>query len=61
VAGLPLTRPISITIHEPVFPLLQQVAEEDCNGNISEHIRLLIYADLVTRGKLNGKLLKELG
>lgn len=59
--GLPLTRPISIIIHEPVFPLLQAVAEDECGGNISEHIRLLIYMDLVTRGKLTTKLLKELG
>ena len=59
--GLPLTHPISIIIHEPVFPLLQEVAMEDCGGNVSEHIRLLIYLDLVQRGKLTTRLLKELG
>lgn len=57
---LPLTRPISIIIHEPIYPLLQEVAMEDCEGNISEHIRLLIYSDLIVRGKLTQKLLKEL-
>lgn len=59
--GLPLTRPISIIIHEPIFPLLQEVTEDEYNGNISEYIRLLIYVDLVIRGKLTPKLLKELG
>ena len=59
--SLPLTRPISLTIHEPVYELLLTAAEEDSHGNVSDYIRILVYLDLVRRGLLGGKLLKEIG
>lgn len=59
--SIPLTRPLSLTIHEPVYPLVITAAEEDHKGNISDYVRTVIYLDLVRRGILNGKLIKEIG
>lgn len=58
---IPLTRPITILIHEPIFPLLREIAEEKHDGNVSDYIRLMLYTELITQGKLRPELLKEIG
>lgn len=57
---IPLTRPISLMIHEPVHDFIKEAAEQDAGGNMSDYIRILIYTDLLKRHLLPPDLLSEL-
>lgn len=59
--SVPLTHPLSLFIHEQIVPIIKEVADEQYDGNVSEFIRLTIYAELVVRGKLPITTIKELG
>ena len=57
---IPLTRPISLMVHEPVADLIKEAAEQDAGGNQSDYIRILIYTDLLKRQLLKPELLGQL-
>lgn len=58
--SLPVTRPITTLIHEPVYKPLQSLAATVCNGSMSELIRLLLYKQLLEVGAINQTLLDTL-
>lgn len=58
---VPLTHPVSFFVHEEIVPLIQELADEEYKGNKSDLIRLLVYAELLTKGKLNINRIRELG
>lgn len=59
--SVPLTHPISLFVHEQIIPILKEVATESYDGNVSEFLRMTIYTELYTRGKLPLGLIKGLG
>lgn len=56
----PMTRNLSLVIHERVYPSLRDYAEEKYDGNINLAVRLLVYAELIKSGHLNIELVKEI-
>lgn len=48
----PLTRPVTIMIHEQAYDSLRLAAKDKCKGSVSKYIRLLLYAKLVSDGKI---------
>lgn len=48
----PLTRPVTIMIHEQAYDSLRQAAKDKCKGSVSRYIRLLLYTELVSKGKI---------
>lgn len=48
----PLTRPVTIMIHEQAYDSVRLAAKDKCNGSVSRYIRLLLYTDLVRTGKI---------
>lgn len=57
---IPLTRPVTIMLHEPVFRLIKDVADDETNSNISDYIRSIVYADLLKRRVLTIEQAAEL-
>lgn len=47
-----LTRGISLTVHESVWPKIVRAALTENDGNVNKYIRMLLYKDLFTRGLL---------
>jgi hypothetical protein len=45
--GAPLTRPITITVHEQVYDAIKEAADAKTKGSVSKYLRLLLYTDLV--------------
>lgn len=45
----PLTRKISITIHEAAYEPLQRLAMQDTDANVNKTIRMIIYQELIRR------------
>lgn len=58
---VPLTRPVSLTIHESMFEPLQRAAKDETDGSISEWIRLRIYAHLLNTGRITPQDIQRLG
>lgn len=58
---VPLTRPVSLTIHESMFEPLQKAAKDETEGSVSEWIRLRIYAHLLNKGYIDKQDIKRLG
>lgn len=58
---VPLTRPVSLTIHESMFEPLQKAAKDETEGSVSEWIRLRIYAQLLNKGYITTKDIRRLG
>lgn len=54
------TKTISVVIHQQIYPLLRDLADEKADGSMSTLIMVLIYAELVKHGKLNHEQVKEL-
>jgi hypothetical protein len=49
---IPLTRPVTITIHEPMFIPTKLLAAEMTQGSVSELIRMLLYNALLKSNKI---------
>jgi hypothetical protein len=49
----PITRGISVTVHERMYPFIKKAARESKDGNVNEYIRMLIYKDLKERGLID--------
>lgn len=58
--SVPLTKPITIVIHEQIFPSLVILAADLAKGSISKTIRLLIYTELLRRGLIDMALIEEI-
>lgn len=58
---LPMTRPVTITIHEPMFEPMKRLAEQYANGSVSELLRMLLYSKLMDRGLITGDDFKRMG
>jgi hypothetical protein len=58
---IPLTRPVTITIHEPMFLPLKSLAEDMTEGSVSELLRLLLYNALLSKGKITSDDIRRLG
>lgn len=58
---IPLTRPVSLTIHESMMEPLRKMAEDRTEGSVSEMIRLCIYAELLNKGYISKQDIKRLG
>lgn len=61
MAKLPMTRPVSLTIHEPMFMPMLKLADDKYDGSVSELLRLLLYAKLLELGYITQADLLELG
>lgn len=46
---IPLTRPISVMFHQPIALKVQEVADDEYDGKMSEYIRQLVLLDLLRR------------
>lgn len=58
---MPMTRPVSLTIHEPMFMPMLALADLKCDGSVSELLRLLLYAELLKEGIITTDDILELG
>ena len=58
--SIPVTRPITIVVHEQVFPQIRSLADEMCHGSVSRAVRLLLYAEMLRRGLIDMSLIREL-
>lgn len=58
---LPMTRPVTITIHEPMFQPMKQMAEQYANGSVSELLRMMLYSKLLEKKLITPKLFKMVG
>ena len=57
---IPMTRPISLVIHEQAYEALRSLAEETTRGSVSRYIRLQIYKSLIEQRKLPMSFIEEL-
>lgn len=46
---VPMTRPVSITIHETMLQPTKRLAADFCGGSVSELFRMLLYRELAMR------------
>lgn len=58
---LPMTRPVTITIHEPMFEPMKRLAEQYSNGSVSELLRMLLYSKLMEKGFITTETFKLVG
>lgn len=58
---VPMTRIVSFSMHEPMFEPLRKAAEDECEGSVSEWIRLRLYAELLNKGYIAVKDIRRLG
>lgn len=58
---MPMTRPVSLTIHEPMFMPMLALADLKCDGSVSELLRLLLYAELLKEGIITTDDILRLG
>lgn len=60
MSSMPLTRKVSITLHEIAYPALLRLAEEDTEANVNRAVRQLIYRELIQREFLTPELFASL-
>lgn len=58
---IPMTRPVTITIHEPMFEPMKRMAEEYANGSVSELLRMLLYSKLMDKKYITTQDFKRMG
>lgn len=58
---IPMTRPVTITIHEPMFEPMKRLAEEYANGSVSELLRMLLYSKLMNKKYITKETFKLVG
>ena len=57
---MPLTRKITLNIHEAAYPALQKLAAEYHDANINRAVRQLIYQELVRHQLMSPDMLLSL-
>lgn len=58
---IPMTRPVPITIHEPMFEPMKKMATDYANGSVSELLRMLLYSKLMEKGYISAETFKLVG
>lgn len=58
---VPMTRIVSFSMHEPMFEPLRKAAEDECEGSVSEWIRLRLYSALLNKDYISVQDIRRLG